>query len=150
MAVVLARAELDVGEDWAFGHYTHEKNPVMSRAGLTTLQIIDDEGLVDRSAELGRHALARARAIADRHPEVVGDVRGRGLMLGIELVDPTTGGGDQDLAESVLYGALRRGLSFKTTMGNVLTLAPALTITQDQLDEAFDVLDASFAEALGA
>jgi 4-aminobutyrate aminotransferase len=150
MAVVLARAELDVGEDWAFGHYTHEKNPVMSRAGLTTLRIIDDEGLVERSAVLGRHALDRARGIQDRFGAVVGDVRGRGLMVGLELVDASSGRPNADLAEAVLYGALRRGLSFKTTMGNVLTLAPALTIDQDQLDEAFDILELSFSEALGA
>ncbi|AMM21453.1 4-aminobutyrate aminotransferase [Frondihabitans sp. PAMC 28766] len=150
MAIVLARAELDVGEEWAFGHYTHEKNPVMSRAGLTTLQIIDEEGLVERSAALGQHALTRARGLRSRFGDVVGDVRGRGLMLGVELVDPHTGLADADLAEAVLYGSLRRGLNFKTTMGNVLTLSPALTISSDQLDEAFDTLELAFAEALGA
>ena len=147
VAAVLARAELDVGGEWAFGHYTHEKNPLMSRAGLTTLEIIDDEGLVSRSATLGAHALARAQAIGARF-DGVGDVRGRGLMLGIELTDPDTGAHDDDLAEAVLYGALARGLSFKTTMGNVLTLSPALTITENQLDGAFDVLEEAFAEAV--
>jgi 4-aminobutyrate aminotransferase len=146
VAAVLARAELDVGADWAFGHYTHEKNPLMARAGLTTLQIIEDEGLVGRSAHLGAHALERAHGLAARF-DSVGDVRGRGLMIGIDLV---AGAGDTSpnptLAEAVLYGALRRGLSFKTTMGNVLTLAPPLTIGEDELDEAFDILEVSLAE----
>ncbi len=147
VAAVIARAELDVGEEWAFGHYTHEKNPLMARAGLTTLQIIEQEGLAQRSAELGVIALERARGLAARF-EAIGDVRGRGLMLGIELVKPD-GSPNPDLAESVLYGALRRGLSFKTTMGTVLTLTPALTIRENDLHRAFDILDAALAEAVG-
>jgi 4-aminobutyrate aminotransferase len=123
-----------------------EKNPVMSRAGLTTLQIIEDEGLVVRSAELGLIALERGRAMAERF-EAIGDVRGRGLMLGIELVRPD-GSANPELAERVLYAALRRGLSFKTTMGTVLTLAPALTIRETDLRRAFDILEASFVEVL--
>jgi 4-aminobutyrate aminotransferase len=147
VAAVIARDELDVGADWAFGHYTHEKNPLMSRAGLTTLQIIEDEGLVERSAKLGEQALARGRAIAAEYDEV-GDVRGRGLMVGLDLVLPGGRVPNPRLAEAVLYGCLRRGLSFKTTMGNVLTLAPPLTISESQLDEAFDTIDMSIAEAL--
>jgi 4-aminobutyrate aminotransferase len=144
VAAVIARAELDVGADWAFGHYTHEKNPIMARAGLTTLQIIEDECLVERSAELGLVALERGRALAERFM-CIGDVRGRGLLFGLELVKPD-GSPNPDLAEAILYASLRRGLSFKTTMGTVLTLAPALTISENDLHRAFDILTASFVE----
>ena len=148
VAAVLARPELDVGADWAFGHYTHEKNPVMSRAGLTTLEIIDDEGLVGRASSLGELALERIRAITESF-ESVGDVRGRGLMIGIELVlDGDARTPDPDLAESVLYHCLRRGLSFKTTMGSVLTLAPPLTISDAELDQALDILEMSMRAAI--
>jgi 4-aminobutyrate aminotransferase len=147
VAAAITRAELDVGQEWAFGHYTHEKNPLMARAGLTTLQIIEDEGLVERSARLGARALERARDLAARH-DTVGDVRGRGLMLGIELVvGPDDRTPNRTLAEAVMYGALDRGLSFKTTMGNVLTLAPPLTVPEDELERAFDILDESLAAA---
>jgi 4-aminobutyrate aminotransferase len=146
VAAVVARAELDVGEEWAFGHYTHEKNPLMARAGLTTLQIIEGEGLVERSASLGLVALERGRELAARF-EVIGDVRARGLMLGIELVKPD-GSPNPELAERVLYAALAQGLSFKTTMGTVLTLAPALTIGEPDLQRAFDILGASLTAAL--
>ena len=144
VAAVIAKASLDVGAEWAFGHYTHEKNPLMARAALTTLDIIEQEGLVRRSADLGLVALERGRALATRFAEI-GDVRGRGLMIGLELVNPD-GSQNPDLAEAVLYAALRRGLSFKTTMGNVLTLAPALTISESDLHRAFDILEASFIE----
>ncbi len=150
VAAVLAREELDVGAEWAFGHYTHEKSPLMSRAGLTTLEIIDDEGLVARSASAGAAVLDRLRELA-AGLEQIGDVRGRGLMLGVELVLPgEKHAPDPDLAEAVLYAALRRGLSFKTTMGNVLTLTPPLTISDGELDRAVDILAASLDEAITA
>ncbi len=149
VAAALASSEFDVGADWAFGHYTHEKNPLMARAGLTTLQVIEDEGLVENSERLGAVALERGRSLAARY-DSIGDVRGRGLMVGLDLVSRDDGRTpDPELAEAVLYAALRRGLSFKTTMGNVLTLSPALVITDDQLDEAFGILEDAFADVLG-
>jgi 4-aminobutyrate aminotransferase len=148
VAAVIARAELDVGADWAFGHYTHEKNPLMARAGLTTLEIIEEEQLVARSERLGAAALARLQGLRERFP-AVGDVRGRGLLMGVELVaGPDDDTPDPDAAEAVLYEALGRGLSFKTTMGNVLTLAPPLTIEEPELDRALSILEDSLEAAL--
>ena len=149
IAATLCRPELDVAGDWAFGHYTHEKNPVTARAALTTIEIIEDEGLVENAAAMGAHALERLFELMDRHP-AIGDVRGRGLLIGVELVaDHDSREPDAALAEDILYRALDRGLSFKTTMGNVLTLTPPLTISRDQMDAAVDILDACLAEAAG-
>ncbi len=149
IAAVLARPELDVGAEWAFGHYTHEKNPVTARAALTTLEIIEDEGLVENAARVGALALDRLTELKARIPEI-GDVRGRGLLIGVELVrDRTTMEPDADLAEATLYAALDRGLSFKTTMGNVLTLTPPLTITEDEMLHALDILAGAIEDAKG-
>ncbi len=149
IAATLCRPELDVAGDWAFGHYTHEKNPVTTRAALTTIEIIEDEGLVENAAAMGAHALERLFELMDRHP-AIGDVRGRGLLMGVELVaDRDSREPDAALAEDILYRALDRGLSFKTTMGNVLTLTPPLTISRDEMDAAIDILDACLAEAAG-
>jgi 4-aminobutyrate aminotransferase len=151
IAAVLARPELDVAGDYALGHYTHEKNPVTARAALTTLQIIEDEGLGSRAAELGAKALARLHDMKAKH-EIIGDVRGRGLLLGIELVDVArAGGGDgktpaNDAAEEIFYRALDAGLSFKVTMGNVLTLTPPLTIAEGELERALGILEGCIAE----
>ena len=57
IAAVIAREGLDVGADFAFGHYTHEKNPVTARAALTTIEIIEEEGLVANAAKVGAFAL---------------------------------------------------------------------------------------------
>jgi 4-aminobutyrate aminotransferase len=147
IAAVLARPELDVGADWAFGHYTHEKNPVTTRAALTTIEIIEEEGLVDNAARVGAVALERLQELKSRFPEI-GDVRGRGLVLGIELVHDRAGmEPDNDLAEATLYAALDRGLSFKTTMGNVLTLTPPLTIAEAEMLRALDIIAAAIEDA---
>ena len=146
IAAVLARPELDVGADYAFGHYTHEKNPVTARAALTTIEIIEDEGLVANAARVGAFALQRMGEMMQRHA-LIGDVRGRGLLLGIELVnDRGSKAPAKDAAERVMYRALDAGLSFKTTFGNVLTLTPSLTVTQDEMARALDVIDAAIAE----
>jgi 4-aminobutyrate aminotransferase len=141
IAAAITRPELDVGADYAFGHYTHEKNPVTARAALTTIEIIEDEGLVENAAKVGAMALARLREIMAKR-EIVGDVRGQGLLIGIELVsDRVKKTPAADAAEKVMYRALDRGLSFKTTFGNVLTLTPPLTTTPAQMSKALDIID---------
>ena len=147
IAACIARDALNVAGDYAFGHYTHEKNPVTAAAALATLEVIDRENLVDNAARVGAHALARLHELQRRHSGLIGDVRGRGLLLGVELVaDRTTKAPAAGAAERVLYRALARGLSFKTTMGNVLTLTPPLIVTLAQMDEALDILGTCLAE----
>jgi 4-aminobutyrate aminotransferase len=141
IAAVIARPELDVGADYAFGHYTHEKNPVTARAALTTIQIIEDEGLLANAVNVGVAALARLHDIMAKRA-IVGDVRGVGLLLGIELVSDRAAKTPANAeAEKVMYLAMEKGLSFKTTFGNVLTLTPPLTVTQAQMDRALDIID---------
>ncbi len=65
LAAVIARRDLDVAGDLSVGHYTHEKNPLLARAGLTTLDILEQEGLVERASRLGAWALDRLRALVD-------------------------------------------------------------------------------------
>lgn len=141
IAACIARADLDLAGDFAFGHYTHEKNPVTAAAALATLEVIEREDLVENAARVGAYALERLHAMQQRHA-LIGDVRGRGLLLGLELVsDRAAKTPAADAAERVLYAALSRGLSFKTTMGNVLTLTPPLITTREQMGQALDILD---------
>jgi len=146
IAAVVARPELDVAGDWAFGHYTHEKNPVTARAALTTIEIIEEEGLVENARAVGAWALARLEEMKARH-RIIGDVRGRGFLMGVELVrDNGTKEPATDAAEAVLYRALDGGLSFKTTMGNVLTLTPALVTSQAEMEQALAIIEDSIAD----
>lgn len=148
IAAVLARADLDVAGDFAIGHYTHEKNPVTARAALTTLDIIQDEGLVERAARLGTTALDRLRDSLSTCP-IVGDLRGRGLMFGVEIVsDREARTPDPDRAERIYYACLSQGLSFKISAGSVLTLSPPLTIPEDDLDRALSIVENAVREAV--
>jgi 4-aminobutyrate aminotransferase len=144
MAALIARRNLDIAGDRALGHYTHEKSSVGCAAALATLDVIEDENLLERTRALGAHALDRMRALAKRHP-IVGDVRGVGLLLGIEL-NRTDGSPARHEAERVMYGCLARGLSFKIGQGNVITLSPPLVIAEADLDRAFDILDEVLAD----
>ncbi|MGR3617190.1 MAG: (R)-1-hydroxy-2-aminoethylphosphonate ammonia-lyase [Paracoccaceae bacterium] len=140
IAACVARKDLDVCGDFAIGHYTHEKNPVTARAALTTIEIIEEEGLVARSAELGDIAISRLEnELAD--VPIVGDIRGRGLMFGVEIVqdrlEKTQG---NDLAEKIYYLCLEAGLSFKISQGCVLTLSPPLNIPRADLDRALAIV----------
>ncbi len=148
LAAVIAREDLDLAPDRAIGHYTHEKNPLLCRAALATIEIIEDEGLVENARVQGARALSRLCEMK-RRCRLIGDVRGIGLLMGIEVVsDRATKAPDAAAAEAVLYRALDRGLSFKLTMGNVITLAPPLVIGADEMDAALDILeDCLMAEA---
>lgn len=146
LAALLAREHLNNAmADRALGHYTHEKSPVACAAALATIAELKG-GLLAHAARIGARAMEGLRALQQKHP-IIGDVRGLGLMLGVELLHPGTRARATDAAEATMYAALRRGLSFKLTMGNILTLTPALTLTDAELDEALAILDASLAES---
>jgi 4-aminobutyrate aminotransferase len=146
LAAMIAREDLDVAGDRALGHYTHEKSPVACAAALATIQYIEKHNLADHARKLGRHSLNCLEEMKKSHP-LIGDVRGLGLFLGIELVkDQKTRERANDEAEAVMYKALTKGLSFKLTMGNIITLTPSLTITKDEIDKALQIIEDSIAE----
>jgi 4-aminobutyrate aminotransferase len=146
LAALVARDDLNVAGERALGHYTHEKNPVACAAALETIRILQEEGVLEHVQALSARALARLQAMREGHP-LIGEVRGLGLLLGVELVrNRETGERAGAEAEAVLYRALAKGLSFKITMGNILTLTPPLTLTEAQLDLALDILEESLTE----
>ena len=143
LAALIAREQLDIAGDRALGHYTHEKSPVGCAAALATISVIEEEGLLEHVRELGDWTLGQLRAMQKRQP-VIRRVEGMGLIIGV-----TIGDGRQSvaLAEDVMYRALASGLNFKLTMGTTIQLMPALTITQEQMQHALDILEMSIAAA---
>ncbi|MEE8366419.1 MAG: aminotransferase class III-fold pyridoxal phosphate-dependent enzyme, partial [Gammaproteobacteria bacterium] len=138
MAALIASDELDIVGDRALGHYTHEKSSVGCAAALATLDCIYDDELIENSIALGQHALERLSEMQSRL-SLIHDIRGLGLHLGIEL--RRDGKPASDEADAVLYHSLARGLSYKVGGGCVLTLCPPMTINQDQLDHALDIVE---------
>ncbi|MDA5280339.1 MULTISPECIES: diaminobutyrate--2-oxoglutarate transaminase family protein [unclassified Streptomyces] len=140
LAVIVYRAELDV---WAPGAHagTFRGNQLAMAAGTATLAHVRRNGLAERAAVLGARMLTALRGLAADHP-CVGDVRGRGLMIGIELVDPETGAAAPDLAAAVRQACLDRGLIVELggRHSSVVRLLPPLTLTDEQAAAVLDRL----------
>jgi 4-aminobutyrate aminotransferase/(S)-3-amino-2-methylpropionate transaminase len=128
---------------------TYGGNPVAAAAALAVLDRIEHEGLLQRSRTLGENVLGRLREMQERH-EVIGDVRGRGLMTAIELVsdreakEPLSGPD----GNAIVSRCLQEGVVILKagTYDNVIRLLPPLTIDEGLLDEGLEVLD----EAIGS
>lgn len=143
MAGIITRDDLDIAAHRALGHYTHEKSPVGSAAALATLDVIEEEKLLENVQRLGKYAVERLQEMQGRY-DFISDVRGLGLALGVEL--ECNGQKATAEAEQALYACLTRGLSFKVSAGNILTLMPPLTITQAEMDDALVILEQAFVE----
>jgi len=124
-------------------------NPLATTAAGATLDYLLDHDLQANAAKLGDRLLSGLRDLADAHP-VIGDVRGRGLMLAIELVVPGAEDPDPVAAGRLLEETRERGLLVGKggLHGNVIRMAPAMTVTDDEAGEALDVLAASL-DAVG-
>ncbi|HET8778028.1 MAG TPA: aminotransferase class III-fold pyridoxal phosphate-dependent enzyme, partial [Candidatus Limnocylindria bacterium] len=135
IAAVVTRSELvDRFAEATTFFSTFGGNPVACAAGLAVLEVIKDEGLVARAATVGDSLRERIRALAERHRSI-GDVRGRGLIAGVELViDGATRKPDRELAATVKNEMRERGVLIGTTGrdGNVLKIRPPLAITTDE------------------
>jgi alanine-glyoxylate transaminase / (R)-3-amino-2-methylpropionate-pyruvate transaminase len=121
-------------------------NPVTAAAALATLRVIQKQRLADNARLMGERLNAALRDLQRRYP-VIGDVRGLGLMQGAELVKPDKTP-DPRAVSLVLEGTRRRGVLVGKggLWGNVLRIAPPLTVTEAQIDELVAALDESFAE----
>ncbi|MCT3439585.1 aminotransferase class III-fold pyridoxal phosphate-dependent enzyme, partial [Limosilactobacillus fermentum] len=129
-------------------------NPVTAAAANATLDVIEEEHLVERSAKLGQ----KAKDFFDQEQakyDFVGDARLYGLNGGISIVDPATGKGDVEATTKLMYRIFELGAIIISLRGNILRFQPPLVITEEQLDKAFAELAAgklslpSNAEELG-
>ena len=130
---------------------TYVGNPVAQAAALAVLDVIEDEGLVERSAAVGETIRGRMLAWQERW-DAIGDVRGLGSMLAIELVqDRGTKEPDARTTNAVVDAALERGLLLITCgiYGNCIRVLAPLVITEAELDEALGVWEDALASVLG-
>lgn len=142
-AAIITRDEYNVFGAVSLGHYTHEKSPIGAIAGLTTIQFIEENNLLSKVQEDAIYMQSELNRFQEKF-SLIGDVRGIGLLWGIELVkNRTTKEKAITEAEKVMYACLKRGLSFKVSVGNVLQLSPALTISRAELKEALQILEES-------
>ena len=146
LSAVIARADI---MNWPPGAHasTFGGNPVAVAAALATIELLEHE-LVANAASVGAHLLDRMREWPRRFPQV-GDVRGRGLMIGFELVrDPGTKERAPELRDRIQDLAFQRGLLVLGAGRNTIRLCPPLVITRDQADFAADTLEECLQQAV--
>jgi 4-aminobutyrate aminotransferase len=144
LGAAIARADLMT---WPPGAHasTFGGNPVCIAAALATIRLLE-EGLIENARRLGDYILGRLADWPQRH-RLVGEVRGRGLMIGIELVrDKQTKERASAEREAVVQAAFQRGLLLLGCGPNTLRLMPPLVIDQEQADCALDILEAALNE----
>jgi 4-aminobutyrate aminotransferase len=123
-------------------------NPVCAAAGRAVLATIVGDRLAERAAEVGASLADGLRALAGSPgAERIGDVRGRGLAIGLELVDPETGERDPRMAAQVVYRAWELGAVVYYVGGNVLEITPPLVLTDAEASRAVEIIGAAIADA---
>jgi 4-aminobutyrate aminotransferase len=144
IGICMTRAEI---MDWVPGSHgsTFSGNPICLAAALATMNVIEREAMPN-AATVGHVALSRLRTWPGKHP-IVGDVRGRGLMIGVEIVeDQHSRKPAHDLRERIVDLAFHRGLLLLGCGENTIRLCPPLIVTQQEADVALDILEACIAE----
>jgi 4-aminobutyrate aminotransferase len=142
LGITMARTEI---MDWVPGSHasTFGGNPVCVAAALATLDVIEKEGLLANSSAVGNHMLKRMADWTTKY-RIVGDVRGRGLMIGVEIVkDQQTKEYAADLRDRIVQLAFQRGILLLGCGPSTLRISPPLVVTQDEADAAIDVLEES-------
>jgi len=139
LGVTIARAGI---MDWVPGSHasTFGGNPVCIAASLATLDVLEREGIAN-SEKVGAHMLKRLSTWIGKHP-IVADVRGRGLMIGVEInKDKQSKQPAPELRDRIVEMAFERGLLFLGAGESSIRISPPLIVTKEQADIAMDVLE---------
>jgi 4-aminobutyrate aminotransferase len=141
IAALVARAE--ILEAWSAGHHgsTYGGNPVACAAALKTIDLLEG-GLIENAAERGLQALNGLRPLREQFPQLVCDVRGKGLMLGVEF---DTG----EHAEEVQWAAFERGLLVLECGRTTVRMSPPLTVSPDEMETAIGIFSEAVAQVAG-
>ena len=147
LGALVARADLMAWESGAHAN-TFGGNPVACAAALKTIELIQSQNLPSNAAKTGTHFLGGLRRLQKKY-DAIGDVRGLGLMIGIEIVtDKKSRQRNPDLRNRIVAEAFRRGLLLLGCGENSIRFLPPLNITNAHIDVALDILDASLESAI--
>jgi 4-aminobutyrate aminotransferase len=142
LGVTMSRADI---MDWVPGSHasTFGGNPVCVAAALATLEVIEKQGLIAHAAELGSYLLHRMADWPTKY-RIVGDVRGRGLMIGVEIVkDQKTKEYGAELRDRIVQRAFEHGVLFLGCGPSTVRISPPLVVSKDEAEAAIDILEES-------
>jgi 4-aminobutyrate aminotransferase len=138
--------------DWPLGAHgtTFGGNPVSCAAATATIKVIEEEGLLENAARMGERMLAAVRGMVSRH-EAIGEVRGLGLVVGVELVtDRQTKEPAPGLRDDIIARAFRKGLLLLGCGLSTVRFMPALTIDANTADAGLAIFEEALTEAESA
>ena len=137
-------ASKELMDQWPLGTHgtTFGGNPLACSAALASIEVLKEERLLENAQTLGAYALEELDKLKQKHP-AIREVRGVGLMIGIELMDPKTKRPDGEAVMTVLDDCLKQGVLFYLcgNSGEVIRMIPPLTVSKEQIDEGIKVLD---------
>jgi 4-aminobutyrate aminotransferase len=140
-------AKRSIMSQWKRGAHgnTYGGNPLCCAAALATLELVSG-GLMENAARMGEHFMGRLRELQSRHA-VIGEVRGKGLMIGMELVsDPVTRRPARELCDQFINRAYENGLLLLSCGQSTVRFMPPLVVSAAEIDEAVAILDATLSE----
>ncbi|MEQ6120298.1 aspartate aminotransferase family protein [Reichenbachiella sp. MALMAid0571] len=139
-AGIATKEKYNVLQHRSIGHFTHEKNPLCSVAGLAEIEYIEKHQLVQNAETLGDYLMDRLQELKEIYP-LIGNIAGKGFHIGVDLVkDRKTKERAVEEAEQIMYDCLEQGVAFKIIEGNIITMRPSLVITKDDCDLVIDSL----------
>jgi 4-aminobutyrate aminotransferase len=142
LGAIVASAEIMSWEPGSHAN-TFGGNPVACAAAMETIRVIEEEGLLENALNMGTRLMLGLGKLAEEHP-TIGDVRGLGLMVGAELIDPETGAQAKKLCHHLLHNAYYRGALMLGAGPSTIRFLPPLNVTMHEIDLALDI----FAQAL--
>jgi 4-aminobutyrate aminotransferase len=149
IGALISKSEL---MDWEGGSHasTFGGNPVACVAGVAVIDVIREERLLENAAKQGAHLLTRLKEMQRKYP-IIGDVRGKGLMAGAEIVkDPETKQPNPEMVEEIMMKCFKRGLAIITAGKSTMRFVPPLIITRELLDSGLDVFEGVVKEVAGS
>lgn len=139
-AGILTKSQFDVLENQSIGHYTHEKNGLCGVAGLSMIEYLENNNLVENSRIIGQYILTELVKLKEES-HIIGSVCGIGLHIGIEILSKSSIHQKGILeAEEIMYGCLKNGVAFKIIEQNIITLRPSLVMNKHDADFLVDTL----------
>ncbi|MDR1573656.1 MAG: aspartate aminotransferase family protein [Clostridiales Family XIII bacterium] len=142
LSAIIAKAE--IMRQWPAGAHggTFGGNPVACAASLATIKVLTEEGVLENGRRMGEYLLGQLLHLQTKYPKVIGEVRGLGLMIGIELLD-LHGNPNPDLTQTILAEALKRDLLLLScgSNKNVVRFIAPLIVTEKEIDYAVEALD---------
>lgn len=143
LSVVVGRAEIMDSLGAPAHLFTTAGNPVTTASSLATIEVIEEENLLQRSSELGQKSLEFFKQEQKNYP-FIGDVRMYGLDGGIDIIDPQTKKPDVEATTKIIYRIFELGAIMISLRGNILRYQPPLVITEEELEKAFEIIHQAF------